>query len=119
MGIVLGLVVAILVVAVAVVLVQLRRRMKKKYTERMQRNILEIYKLAYSSCSRLAIDYRPAHRSWRVGGSIDTISLTSLYTHGRMSGRIYICIYIYICGPFFFYLPLFIIISLTIAVLYT
>ena len=113
MGIVLGLVVAILVVAVAVVLVQLRRRMKKKYTERMQRNILEIYKLAYSSCSRLAIDYRPAHRSWRVGGSIDTISLTSLYTHGRMSGRIYIC------GPFFFYLPLFIIISLTIAVLYT
>ena len=43
-GIVLGLVVAILVVAVAVVLVQLHRRMKKKYTERMQRNILEIYK---------------------------------------------------------------------------
>ena len=43
-GIVLGLVFAILVVAVAVVLVQLHRRMKKKYTERMQRNILEIYK---------------------------------------------------------------------------
>ena len=43
-GIVLGLVVVILVVAVAVVLVQLHRRMKKKYTERMQRNILEIYK---------------------------------------------------------------------------
>ena len=42
-GITLGLLVAILVVAVVVVLVKLRRR-KKKYTERMQRDILEIYK---------------------------------------------------------------------------
>ena len=43
MGITLGLLVAILAGAVVVVLVKLRRR-KKKYTERMQRDILEIYK---------------------------------------------------------------------------